>query len=105
MTGSLHSLAHGSKTKKPSTSSQLPGYLLHKACGQARVRIDGKDFYLGPNGSEASRVAYSNLIASHVSEVPVDPFKSADGGDDPGLTVNELVLGTVLKPTQGKKRQ
>ena len=96
MTGSLHSLAHGSKTKKRSKTRQLPGYLLHKASGQARVRIDGKDFYLGPYGSEASRVAYGNLIASHASGVPVDPFKSADGDYDPGLTVNELVLAFML---------
>ena len=83
MTGSSHSLAQ----------KKLPGYLLHKATGQARVRINGNDHYLGPFGSEQSRVAYGNLIAKHASGVPIDPFRSSSSdSDDPGLTINELVL-------------
>jgi hypothetical protein len=30
-------------------------YGLHKATGQDRVRINGKDEYLGPHGSEESK--------------------------------------------------
>ena len=33
-----------------------PSYLLHKATGQARVRIDGRDHYLGEFGSDQSRI-------------------------------------------------
>ena len=40
-----------------------PGYLHHKPTGQARVRIDGKDHYLGPYGSPESRERYEDLIA------------------------------------------
>jgi integrase len=39
-----------------------PAYLLHKASNQARVRIHGKDHYLGPFGSPASREKYDDLI-------------------------------------------
>ncbi len=39
-----------------------PAYLLHKASGQARVRIDGRDHYLGVYGSQESRRAYDDLI-------------------------------------------
>lgn len=43
--------------------SAPPAYLLHKATGNARVRIRGKDYYLGPFGSEESRQRYARLIA------------------------------------------
>jgi len=44
-------------------SKRKPGYLLQKPTGQARVRIDGKDHYLGPYGSSESRERYEDLIA------------------------------------------
>lgn len=40
-----------------------PTYLLHKPTGQARVRIDGRDIYLGEYGSRASRERYDDLVA------------------------------------------
>ncbi len=44
-------------------SKRKPSYLLHKPTGQARVRIDGKDHYLGLYGSPESRERYEDLIA------------------------------------------
>jgi len=84
---------------------RIPSYLLHKPSGQARVRINGKDHYLGPYLSEESRVRYGQLIAQHVSGVvqaetkPVDPLT---GSNDPdaGLTINELVLAFMRHPRQ-----
>lgn len=40
-----------------------PAYSLHKATGQAQVRINGKDHYLGAYGSPESREIYEDLIA------------------------------------------
>jgi integrase len=40
-----------------------PRYQHHKASGQARARIDGRDYYLGPYGSPESRDRYDDLIA------------------------------------------
>jgi integrase len=40
-----------------------PSYLLHRPSGQARVRIKGKDHYLGEYGSPESRELYDDLIA------------------------------------------
>jgi integrase len=40
-----------------------PTYTLHKATGQARVRINGQDHYLGEYGSAESRARYDDLIA------------------------------------------
>jgi integrase len=40
-----------------------PSYLLHRATGQARVRIGGKDHYLGEYGSGESKQRYEQIIA------------------------------------------
>ncbi|MDB4680157.1 MAG: hypothetical protein P8M30_00510 [Planctomycetaceae bacterium] len=43
-------------------SKRFPKYSLHKASGQARVCIDGRDQYLGPYESPESRTRYRELI-------------------------------------------
>lgn len=40
-----------------------PKYSLHKPSGRARVRIDGKDVYLGDYGSDDSHRKYARVIA------------------------------------------
>jgi integrase len=40
-----------------------PSYLLHKPSAQARVRINGRDVYLGEYDTEASQEAYHRIIA------------------------------------------
>jgi integrase len=61
-----------------------PAYQLHKGTGQAKVRIEGKDHYLGPYGSPESRERYEELISEWF----------AKQGDLSGfsLTVDDLVL-------------
>jgi hypothetical protein len=46
-----------------STHRKPPAYRLHKPTGQAVVRIDGRDHYLGKHGAEASQEKYRRLIA------------------------------------------
>ena len=41
----------------------LPKYGLHKASGQARVFLGGREIWLGPHNSPASRDRYDRLIA------------------------------------------
>ncbi len=48
--------------------NRIPSYLPHKASGQARVRISGRDVYLGPFGSPESKEAYARLIAEHFAK-------------------------------------
>ena len=43
----------------------LPGYLHHKASGQAIVVINGKTIYLGKYKSKASREEYEKVIADY----------------------------------------
>ena len=43
--------------------AKYPGYVLHKASGQAVIRIKGKDYYLGRYGSPESKEKYHRLVA------------------------------------------
>ena len=78
----------------------LPSYLLHKPTGQARVRIAGQDHYLGEYGSEASRIAYGQMVAKLAGGIPIDPIAKSKRGrtttieveQDPGPSVGELCL-------------
>ncbi len=40
-----------------------PKYRRHRASGQAVVTLYGRDFYLGPHGTKASRIEYDRLIS------------------------------------------
>ncbi len=43
------------------------GYRLHKPSGRAVVTLNGKDYYLGPHGSPASKTAYKRLIDEYTA--------------------------------------
>lgn len=56
----------------------------HKPTGQARVRLNGRDYYLGPYGSDRAAREYARLIAEAAAgRDPTPP--------GPGLTVAEVV--------------
>ncbi len=86
----------------PRPHNALPSYLCRKVRGrepQARCRINGKDYYLGPYGSEASRLRYAELIAKFASGIPIDPLAGTNRGtnrgtesDDPGPSIAELIV-------------
>ena len=73
---------------------KIPSYRLHKPTGQAVVRIDGRDFYLGRHGTEASRERYRRRIAEWLTSGRLPSDHSADQAAARGtdLTVNELIL-------------
>ena len=52
----------------------IPAYVHHKPTGQARVRIDGQDYYLDRHGSAESWVKYDELIAELV--IAKEPVKT-----------------------------
>ena len=47
----------------PRPKSPVPGYCKHKASGQARVTINGRDYLLGPHGTKASKREYAKTEA------------------------------------------
>ena len=44
-----------------------PKYRKHRACRQAIVTLSGRDHYLGPHGTEASRREYDRLVAEWIA--------------------------------------
>jgi integrase len=63
--------------------SHRPSLLFHKPSGQARVRIDGKDHYLGAFGSPEAQARYDLLI---------DEWLRRKSLDRATITVDELAL-------------
>jgi hypothetical protein len=53
----------------------VPAYQLHRGSGQAKVRIDGEDIYLGPHGSPESRERYEELVRKLLSDRQPGLFK------------------------------
>ena len=64
-------------------AKKKPSYLLHRPTGQARVRIDGKDYYLGEHGTPDSFAQYEELVSQWLKK---QSFQKCL------LTVDELVL-------------
>jgi integrase len=69
-------------------SKRTPSYCLHRASGQAVVRIDGKDHYLGKHGTPESHAEYDRLIAEWLANGRTLPAQAAAGGP----TLNEVLL-------------
>ena len=68
----------------------VPSYQLHKSTGQARTYIDGRDFYLGPYGSDESRRRFGELIALRQSGLPLESKSVTE--DDRGPSIAEVIL-------------
>lgn len=51
----------------PKLKSSLPRYQRHRASGQAVVALYGKDFYLGPYGTKASKAEYDRLVGEWIA--------------------------------------
>lgn len=76
----------------PRSRSSVSAYGLHRPTGQARVRINGKDHYLGPHGSEKSKREDERLIRKLVTDRVAEEVRArVEFATD--LTVSELILG------------
>ena len=78
----------------PDPIRKPPTYRLHKPTGQAVVRIDGRDYYLGPHGSPESQPEVrpaDRRVARHRPPCP-QPTATGPTPTDGRLTVNELIL-------------
>jgi hypothetical protein len=65
-------------------ADKLPKYRKHKASGQAVVTLCGRDHYLGPHGTTASRLEYDRLTGEWMANGRRLPSQI-------GLTVLELI--------------
>lgn len=77
----------------PRHRKSVPSYCLHKSSGQAVVRLDGVDHYLGLFGSPESHERYERAIAewraNQAEHVAAEVVVSANRGFD--LTVAEVL--------------
>jgi integrase len=69
----------------PRLTESNPKYRRHRASGQAIVTIHGRDHYLGPWNTKASKSEYDRIIAEYLASGRQNPNTGAD------LTVVELV--------------
>ena len=66
--------------------ASIPTYRKHRATGQAVCTINGRDCYLGPHGTKASKLRYDQLISEWLaSGRPV-----SYGAPESEITVVEL---------------
>ncbi len=71
----------------PRLIHSTPKYRHHRASGNAVVKIQGKDHYLGKYGTEESKAKYDRLIAEWlVADRAAEPPESSK------LTVAELIV-------------
>lgn len=86
----------GVTSKKAGRS--LPAYRLHKPSGQARVRWQGQEIYLGKFDSPESRKRYAELLTKVVTGATIDLESVARRSQartspcDDGLSINELCV-------------
>ena len=71
----------------PRLNNSVPTYRKHKASGQAVVTIGGKDVYLGPHGTIASRTEYDRIIGEFLTAGRRPPEASIQK-----LTIAEIAL-------------
>ena len=83
----------------PRLNSRLPRYCKHKASGQAVVTLNGKDHYLGPHGSKASKLEYDRLTSEWLAAGRSLPV--AD--EDP--TISEMLVDYWKFATQHYRKR
>ncbi len=68
---------------------KLPAYRHHKARGLAVVTLNGKNIYLGPYGTSASKTEYDRVISEWIA----NGRRLPEARDDlkPDITVSELI--------------
>jgi len=73
----------------PLLVNRTPTYRRHRPSGQAVVTLNGRDFYLGPYGTKASKAEYDRLVGEWLAAGRCLP-RTHSGSD---LTVAELGAG------------
>lgn len=75
-----------------SKSLRIPAYRLHKPKNLAVVRLDGRDIYLGPYGSDSSREQYDRLIAEWLARGRQSLPEAASPVSSAAATVSTIMV-------------
>ncbi len=73
----------------PKLNGRLPTYRLHRKSGQALVTLRGRDHYLGPFGTQASKMEYDRLVCQWLATGR--SFAEPAESQTP-VTVNQIIL-------------
>src|SRR5262245_37687859 len=74
----------------PRKSIWPPAIQLHKPSGQDRIRVNGRDYYLGPHGSEESHTEYARLVTELAAQGRAGPTRRREAAT--AFTVDELLV-------------
>jgi integrase len=77
--------------RRPFNDTRVPSYQLHRSSGHARVRIAGKDHWLGQHGTPESRARYDALVAEWLARGRAAPPPRSEEEATPSPTVAEVV--------------
>ena len=84
--------------------TNIPGYRLHKATGQAFIELEGRRFYLGKYGSKASRAEYERHLAEYLAnDRKLPPTKAKTGISCKELAVHFLKWAEKYYVKNGKQ--
>jgi hypothetical protein len=78
----------------PRLTRSIPSYRKHRPSGQAVVTLCGRDFYLGPHGTKASKLAYDRMISEWLQNGR--QLRREERRDDAGLHCNVICDKQVL---------
>lgn len=76
--------------------AEYPAYRKHRPTGQAVVTINGRDHYLGPHGTKASKLVYDRLILEWVSA-----GRPANFGEPESVLLVAALLVAYLRHAKG----
>ena len=70
---------------KNAFGKSLPKHRKHRSSGKAVVTLNGRDYYLGPHGTRASKAEYDRMVGEWMAN------GRQVAGPDNTITVTELV--------------
>jgi integrase len=80
-------------------SGSVPGLQHHKATGQGKVHLSGRDFYCGKWGTPSCKAAYDRLIAEWLSNGRRRPVEGGPASRKASRHSPEPVVEVCLDPT------
>jgi len=87
----------------PRKRGKVPSYCQRKASGQAVVRIDGVDHYLGPYGSPSSQDEYQRLVAEWLARKKEAFLFSPKEAEEERNRKRREARRTPMTPSQSKR--
>ena len=86
-------------------SGSVPGLQHHKATGQGKVHLSGRNFYCGKWGTPSCEGAYDRLIAEWLSNGRRRPVEAGLASRKASRHSPELSCGSLSRPDRDSRRR